>query len=88
MVRGDLPPSARVRDGIALDSDQKLRIVLEGVGDASLISGLCATNHISEAQFYDWRDASLAGATSALSANGDPLVSGAGNGHAPALAAD
>ena len=64
MVRGDLPPAARVRDGIALDPDQKLRIVLEGIGDDGLISGLCETNHISEAQFYDWRDTSLAGTVS------------------------
>lgn len=75
MVRGDLPPAARVRDGIALDPDQRLRIVLDGIGDESLISGLCETNHISEAQFYDWRDASLAGATRALSVTADPLAS-------------
>jgi putative oxidoreductase len=88
MIRGDLPPAARVRNGIALDSDQKLRIVLEGIGDASLISGLCETNHISEAQFYDWRDTSLAGATAALSVDGDLVIASAGDGLAPALAAD
>jgi putative oxidoreductase len=78
MIRGDLPPAAPVRDDVALDSDQKLRIVLEGIGDASLISGLCETNHISEAQFYDWRDTSLAGATSALSDTdpADPVTTG------------
>lgn len=76
MVRGDLPPAARVRDGVALDSDQKLRIVLEGIGDDSLIRGLCETNHISEAQFYDWRDTSLAGAARALSVTTDPPAAG------------
>ena len=85
MVRGDLPPAARVRDGVALDSDQKLRIVLQGIGDDRLISGLCETNHISEAQFYDWRDTSLAGAASALSANGDLVGSSAVNRHAPTV---
>lgn len=72
MVRGDLPPAARLRAGIAPDADQKLRLVLEGIADDSLVSGLCAANHISESQFYDWRDTSLAGATQALAArNGD-----------------
>jgi putative oxidoreductase len=88
MVRGDLPPAARVRDGIALDPDQKLRIVLEGISDANLVGGLCATNHISEAQFYDWRDTSLAGATTALSADGDLAASGAVSGRARAVASD
>ena len=44
---------------------------------------------LSEAQFYDWHDTSLAGATIALSRRdtADPVPSSAGNGHAPALAA-
>lgn len=84
MVRGDLAPAARMRDGIALDPDQKLRIVLEGIGDNSRISGLCQTNHISEAQYYAWRDTSLAGATTALSADADRVLTTTSNGHAPA----
>ena len=74
MVRGDLPPGARRRDGAALDSDQKLRIVLEGLRDETQISALCETNHISESAFYEWRDASFAGAVHALSVGPDELV--------------
>lgn len=66
MIRGDLPPAARVREGVALDADQMLRVVLEGIADDSLVAGLCETNHISEADFYNWRDTSLAGAAAAL----------------------
>ena len=82
--------SPRARDGVALDSDQKLRIVIEGIGGAGRVAGLCETNHISEAQFYDWRDTSLAGATSALSDTdtADPIASSPGNGHTPARLAD
>jgi uncharacterized membrane protein YkgB len=88
MVRGDLPPAARTQDGIALDPDQQLRIVLDGIIDDSLISGLCETNHISESEFYDWRDTSLAAATQALSDSAHPPVAaGVSNGQAHTLAA-
>jgi hypothetical protein len=75
MVRGDLPPTAKADDGVHLASDQKLRIVLEGTRDDSLISGLCETNHISESEFYEWRDLSLEGATQALGASSDRVPS-------------
>lgn len=75
MVRGDLAPTANAEDGTALNSDQKLRIVLEGVRDDSLISGLCATNHISESEFYEWRDLSVEGAIRALSVSSDEVLS-------------
>jgi DoxX len=75
MVRGDLPPTAKANDGVHLASDQKLRIVLEGTRDGSLISGLCETNHISESEFYEWRDLSLEGATQALAASSDRVPS-------------
>ena len=71
MVRNDLPPTRRLLDSAPLTPDQKLRIVVDGTADQSLISGLCELNHISEAQFYEWRDTSLAGATQAL-AHGTP----------------
>jgi putative oxidoreductase len=77
MVRGDLPPAARRRDGVALDSDQKLRIVLDGISDQSRVSGLCERNHISQSEFYEWRETSLAGATAALTAHDGQ------NGHTP-----
>jgi hypothetical protein len=53
------------------EPDQKLRLVVEGMSDESLISGLCERNHISEAELYDWRDTSLAGATQALTRDGN-----------------
>jgi len=66
LVRGDLAPVARLRDGIAPDPAQQLRIVLEGLGDQSQISALCERHHISESEFYDLRETVLAGATEAL----------------------
>ncbi len=76
LIRGDLAPTTRVRDEVALDPEQKLRIVLDGLSDQTLVSALCARHRISEAQFYDWRDLSLAGATEALAqhTNGQPRV--------------
>ncbi|MHB8660231.1 MAG: hypothetical protein ACYC91_20295 [Solirubrobacteraceae bacterium] len=70
LIRGDLPPGNRLRDDVPLDPEQKLGIVLDGISDESLVSALCERNHISEAQFYDWRASSLAGATQALARNG------------------
>ncbi|MDQ6834674.1 MAG: DoxX family membrane protein [Actinomycetota bacterium] len=70
LIRGDLAPGKRLRDGAALDPEQKLGIVLDGISDESLVSALCERNHISEAEFYDWRATSLAGATHALASSG------------------
>jgi len=84
MIRGDLAPGARLRDGVALDADQKLRIVLAGMSDASLVPRLCEQHQISEAEFYDWRDLSLASATRALGADGETLQKGS-NGHRSTL---
>ncbi|MDQ6804647.1 MAG: hypothetical protein M3065_06705 [Actinomycetota bacterium] len=70
LVRGDLAPRRRLRDDVAFGPEQKLGIVLDGIGDESLIHALCERNHISEAEFYDWRETSLAGAAQALASNG------------------
>lgn len=69
LIRGDLAPGKRLGDDLPLAAEQKLGIVLEGISDESLVSALCERNHISEAQFYDWRATSLAGATQALTRN-------------------
>ena len=66
LVRSDLPPAARVGAAAALDPEQKLRVVLDGVTDQRLIGELCDRHGISEAEFYAWRDTSLAGAVGAL----------------------
>ncbi len=66
MVRADLPPAARVGASTTLDPEQKLRVVLDGVMDEGQISELCERNGVSEAEFYAWRDTSLAGAVGAL----------------------
>lgn len=66
LVRGDLAPASRSRVNAAPDAEQKLRIVLDGVADESRIPDLCEQNHISQAEFYDWRELSLEGATAAL----------------------
>lgn len=49
---------------------------LNGISDESLVSALCERNHISEAQFYAWRDKSLAGATLALTDDDSPVNNG------------
>ncbi len=80
LVRRDLAPTRRLRDGVALDPEQKLQIVIDGMGDTGLVGALCETNQISESQFYDWRETSLAAATQALARTG-------GNGRVPDPAA-
>lgn len=69
LVRGDLPPAAAPGAGLALDPAQKLRIVLDGTTDEGLVSTLCERYDISEAEFYEWRETSLEGATRALAAS-------------------
>ena len=66
LIRGDLAPAARVLEGADLDAEQKLRIVLDGVSDATLVGALCERHGISESTFYEWRDTSLSGAADAL----------------------
>ena len=73
LVRGDLPPGKRPPESVPRKPEEKLRIVVEGMADESLISGLCERNHISEAEFYDWRDASLAGAVQGLARSGSTV---------------
>jgi len=71
MVRSHLPPTASPRDDQALNPEQKLAIVLDGMSDETLVSEMCERYRISESEFYSWRDASLAGATQALAREGD-----------------
>jgi putative oxidoreductase len=67
MVRTDLNPSAVVDPDAEINAEAKARIVLEGVSDESLIKATCDRNHVSEADFYTWRETSMVGATAALS---------------------
>ena len=71
LVRADLAPARRVQEPSELDADQKLRVVLDGLADEALVSELCDRHSISEATFYDWRDASLSGAAQALELDGE-----------------
>ena len=66
LVRADLPPATPVRDDAGLDAADKLNIVLDGITEQSLVTELCARHNISEAEYYDWRETSLAGAAQAL----------------------
>lgn len=66
LIRGDLAPNAVARPGVPLDAEQKLRVVLTGMSDESLVGELTTRHGISESEFYEWRDTSLAGATEAL----------------------
>jgi uncharacterized membrane protein YkgB len=66
LMRTDLAPGSQVDPDAAIDAEAKARIVLDGVSDESLIRATCERHHISEADFYSWRETSLAGATEAL----------------------
>lgn len=71
MVRGDLAPSTVIDPEAEIDAEAKARLVLASVSDASMIREVCQRNHISEADFYAWRETSLAGATAALARAGE-----------------
>jgi putative oxidoreductase len=71
LVRGDLAPAAVVDPDAEIDAEAKARIVLAGVSDEGLIKATCERNHVSEADFYAWRETSLAGATEALARAGE-----------------
>ena len=64
LVRGDLPPAAT--RGEDLDPGQKLRIVLEGISDESLVGVMCERYGVAESEFYAWRTTSLDAAAEAL----------------------
>jgi len=72
LVRDDDAPGERPQDDVAVDAPQQLEIMLDGIGDESLIRVLCERNHISEADFHAWRETSLASAAQALYRNGTP----------------
>lgn len=57
LVRGDLPPAARPRDGaVALALDPELPIRLDAVSDERLISTLCERHPLSGRELYGWRE--------------------------------
>jgi putative oxidoreductase len=66
LVRADLPPAAQAGDEVALDPHQKLRIVLDGLTDESLVGATCERYGVSESEFYAWRKTSLDAAAEAL----------------------
>jgi putative oxidoreductase len=66
LVRGDLAPSTVVDPDAEIDAEAKARLVLATVSDAGVIREACQRNQVSEADFYAWRETSLAGATEAL----------------------
>jgi putative oxidoreductase len=72
MMRTHLPPGSVVDPEVEIDAEQKARIVLDGVSDESLVAATCERNQISEADFYAWRETSLAAATAALRASDRP----------------
>lgn len=66
LVRTHLPPGTIVDADAELDAAAKARIVLDGVSDESLVAATCERNHITEADFYAWRETTLTAATLAL----------------------
>ncbi len=65
LVRGDLAPGPPVDHETPLTSDRSWDRAGR-VGDESLVEAVCVRNEVSEADFYAWRETSLAGATAAL----------------------
>lgn len=68
LIRGDLPPGTLVDPEAEIDAEGKARIVLDSVSDEGLIRATCERNQIAEADFYTWRETSLAAAIEALDA--------------------
>jgi len=66
LIRSDLPPSIKASVYGPVDPEHKLRIVVDGIGDEQPLAELCERNHVTESEFYLWRDQVLAGATDAL----------------------
>lgn len=66
MVRADLPPAARIRAMAPLDSEQKLRLVLQGAGDPARFAELSERHGIPETELHDWRAIARGGAERAL----------------------
>ena len=66
LVRGDLPPSPSRRDPVPLDGEQKLRVILEGVGDPLRFAELSRRHGISEGELHEWRMIARSAAANAL----------------------
>jgi putative oxidoreductase len=67
LIRSDLPPSITTTGAPPVDPEHKLGIVLDGVSDDTLVSEICERHHISQSDYYTWRDQALGAATLALS---------------------
>lgn len=74
LIRGELPPTSAIKPRQPLDGEQKLRLVLEGASDDSLIAELCERQGISEAEFHDWRLTARIGAARALDQEPVPAI--------------
>ena len=72
MVREDLPPLAEARAEDAPSAEQKLRIVLDGMSDQTLVAELCDRHQVTESEFHAWRATTLEGATEALARAENP----------------
>jgi len=66
LVRSDLPPGSPVHARQPLDSDQKLRLLLDGAVDPGPLADLSRRHGISESEMHDWREIARAGAVRAL----------------------
>lgn len=66
LVRSDLPPTASAQGHERLDGEQKLRLVLDGAVDPSLIDEFSRRHGVSESELHDWREIARAAAARAL----------------------
>jgi len=71
LIRADLPPSIRASGEGPVDPEHKLRIVLDGIGDSDSIATLCEQHHVTESDFYQWRDQVIDAARLALETSRD-----------------
>ncbi len=87
LIRADLPPTITAGDNSVIDPEERLRIVLEGINANGQLRELCESNHITESEFYRWRDSALGAARMALR-DGDKDRAGATRGGADRARAD
>jgi hypothetical protein len=66
LIRSDLPPSISTNGSAPVDPEHKLGIVLDGISDDTLVSELCERHHVTESEYYTWREQALRSATQAL----------------------
>jgi len=72
-----LPASVSAVDAVALDSKRKVDIVLAATVGPDSVEEVCKRHGISKTTYYQWRDAMLQGAVTALDRHDTPAAAAA-----------